>query len=76
MVFDDAGRESTLHERVNRFKDKGYRGFKPVSGKSVMEGSVKVKAKNSEGLELIAEGDTLDEAYENMIERIDLALDS
>jgi len=36
---------------------------------------VKVTVKNSKGMELKAEGETVDEAYENAIELIDIAID-
>jgi hypothetical protein len=76
MTFEETNREATLHERVNRFKDEGYRGFSPAGGRGRMEGSVKVRARNAKGTELNAEGETLDEAYENLIELIDITLDS
>ncbi len=68
--------ESVLQERVNRLKDEGYRGFTVTAAKKSdkWEG-VKVTVKNSEGKELKAEGETVDEAYENIIELIDIAID-
>ncbi len=68
--------ESVLQERVNRLKDEGYRGFTVTSAKKSdrWEG-VKVTVENSKGKELKAEGETVDEAYENVIELIDIADD-
>lgn len=68
--------ESVLQERVNRLKDEGYRGYTVTSAKrsDKWEG-VKVTVKNSKGKELKAEGETVDEAYENIIELIDIADD-
>lgn len=68
--------ESVLQERVNRLKDEGYRGFTVISAKrSDKWDGVKVTVKNSKGKELNAEGETVDEAYENVIEFIDIAVD-
>lgn len=66
--------DNVFHERVNKLKDEGYRGFSVAGGKNKAEGFM-VSAKNSKGIELKAEGDTLDEAYANLIEHIDYALD-
>lgn len=68
--------ESVLQERVNRLKNEGYRGFTVTSAKkSENWDGVKVTVKNSKGKELKAEGETIDEAYENAIELIDIAID-
>lgn len=69
-------RRSALQERVNILKTGGYRGFRLFKGSQKPEYSFEVSASNSKGLVLIAVGDTLDEAYENLIERIDVTLDS
>lgn len=69
-------RESVIQERVNLLRDEGYRGFQLEGGKAKAEHSVQVGALNSKGVHLTADGDTLDEAYENLIERIDYLLDS
>lgn len=69
-------RRSALQERVNIMKTEGYRGFRLSKGSQKPEYSFEVSASNSKGLRLIAVGDTLDEAYENLIERIDMTLDS
>lgn len=69
-------RRSALQERVNILKTNGYRGFRVSKGSQKPEFSFEVSASNPKGLVLIAVGDTLDEAYENLIERIDMTLDS
>jgi hypothetical protein len=75
MSYDDRHeQESVLQERINILKDKGYRGFTVDKGKSKFDG-VKVSVKSSAGRELVSEGETLDEAFENMIELIDYTLD-
>ena len=76
VMFDDknSGRESALQERVNYLKDQGYRGFTIESTKKKFDG-VEVIVKNQKGKFLTAEGETPDEAYENAIELIDIAVD-
>jgi len=69
-------RKSALQERVNILKKKGYRGYRLSRSSQKPEYSFEVSASNSYGSVLIAVGDTLDEAYENLIERIDITLDS
>ena len=67
--------KSALQERVNILKSSGYRGFKIFQGKEKPEFSVEVCASNETGTLLIAVGNTIDEAYENLVERIDITLD-
>ncbi len=74
-MMEDMKRSSVLHERVNILKDQGYRGFHLAGGRGKLENAVEVKAENKKGVSLTAQGDTLDEAYENLIERIDYWLD-
>lgn len=68
------GRESALQERVNYLKDQGYRGFTVKSTKKKFEG-VEVIVENDKGKVLTAEGETPDEAYENTVELIDIAVE-
>lgn len=68
------GRESTLQERVNHLTRQGYMGFSIEEKKKKFDG-VEVTVKNQKGKQLTAEGETLDEAYENAIELIDIAVD-
>ncbi|NBC65229.1 MAG: hypothetical protein GVY07_06120 [Bacteroidetes bacterium] len=69
-------RRSALQERVNIMKTAGYRGFQLFKSSQKPEYSYEVSASNRKGLVIIAVGDTLDEAYENLIERIDFTLDN
>ncbi len=66
---------SALQERVNRLREQGYRGYTVISGKGKAKDSVEVSARGETGL-LSATGDTLDEAYENLIEKIDVTVDA
>ena len=68
-------RESTLQERVNRLNRMGYRGFTVKSCNRKWEG-VEVKVVNSSGKVFTAEGENVDEAYRNVIDEIDLLIDS
>jgi hypothetical protein len=70
----NTNRESNLQERVNILHKQGYRGF-TVTGSNRKWDGVKVAVSNKEGKVLIAEGETPDEAYENVIELIDYTLD-
>lgn len=75
MFEHDMHTHSTIRERVTILRDQGYRGFTLFGGSQGLEGSFRVSAKNSKGLMLNADGDSLEEAYENMIEKIDYTLD-
>lgn len=75
MYNEDMNRESVIQERVNLLKDQGYRGFRLSKGHQKAEESFEVAAVNKKGLILTADGDTLDESYENLIEKIDYTLD-
>lgn len=66
--------KSVLQERVNILKTKGYRGFR-LSGEGPREQRNEVGARSRTGLMLIAIGNTLDEAYVNLVKRIDQTLD-
>jgi len=68
-------RQSSLQERVNMLNRMGYRGFSVKSCKRKWDG-VEVKVVNSSGKVFSAEGETVDEAYGNVIEEIDLMMDS
>ncbi len=75
MFPDDFNPKSTLQERVNILKGQGYRGFSLSGGSQRVGGAVQVVGKNSKGLMLTADGDSYDEACENLIEQIDYTLD-
>lgn len=72
------GRElkAVLQERVNILKRKGYRGFHLSNELGKLKDTVEVGARSKTGVMLIAIGDTLEEAYENLVQRIDTTLDS
>ncbi|TVQ66244.1 MAG: hypothetical protein EA360_06375 [Balneolaceae bacterium] len=76
MSVNYSERESVIQERVNLLREEGYRGFQLEGGRAKAENSVQVGALDVKGVRLTADGDTLDEAYENLIERIDYLLDS
>ncbi|TVR17973.1 MAG: hypothetical protein EA391_03355 [Balneolaceae bacterium] len=73
---DDFYNQSALQERVNTLREQGYRGYRVTSGKGKVEGAVQVSAVGKSGVTLSASGDTVDEAYENLIEKIDITLDA
>ncbi len=73
---EDMFNTSALQERVNTLREHGYRGYRVVGGKGKVEGAVQVSAERTSGRILTAIGDTVDEAYENLIEKIDITLDS
>lgn len=66
--------ESDLSERVKTLKEVGYRGFMISGSKQKFEG-VEIIVENKKGMMLNAEGDNLEEAYKNMVDLIDQALD-
>ena len=76
MAYErDEMNRSVLQERVNLLKDQGYRGFKLAGGRPKSSDVVMVTVENGKGVQFTAEGETPDEAYENLIERIDMLLD-
>jgi len=68
------GRVSSVQERINLLHEQGYRGFNPSGSQKKWDG-VMVSVVDKHGKELTAEGETQDEAYENVIELIDYTLD-
>lgn len=68
-------RDSVLQERVNLLKDQGYRGFQLKKSHLKNEEAFEVQAVNEKGIHLLTDGNTLDEACESLIERIDYTLD-
>jgi hypothetical protein len=75
MYSDEFNPNSSLQERVNILKDQGYRGFALSKSSQKAEGAVRVVAKNNKGILLTADGESLDEACENLIDQIDYTLD-
>jgi len=67
-------RDSALQERINLLRDNGYRGWN-VTGANRKWDGVQVTVMNRKGNSLMAEGETIDEAYGNAIELIDTAID-
>lgn len=66
--------KSVLQKRVKNLKTKGYRGFRLSKEGPPFQGN-EVGARSKTGTMLIAIGKTLDEAYINLIKRIDKTLD-
>ena len=75
MDDNEMYRVSVLQERVNLLKDQGYRGFQIKKSHLKNEESIEVQAVNEKGVHLLTDGNTLDEACESLIERIDYTLD-
>jgi len=69
-------RESIIQEHVNILKTNTYRGFRAKKKYQKSKYSIEVTAFNTNGHRLIGAGNTLDEAYENLIVRIDIMLDN
>lgn len=68
-------RESVIQERVNLLKQMGYRGFHLKESHQKSGEVFEVEASNAKGVRIASDGDTLDEAYENLIDKIDYTLD-
>jgi hypothetical protein len=68
-------RESVIQERVNLLKQMGYRGFHLRKSHQKNAEVFEVEASNAKEVRLEADGNTIDEAYENLIEKIDYTLD-
>jgi len=72
MQEDD--RENVFHERTNILKEQGYRGFSVTSVAQEWE-SMRVTVKNKSGKTIKASGETKEEAFQNVIKKIDLLMD-
>lgn len=68
-------REPTSLDHVNLSKPQKYRGFRIKNQYRKTEYSIEVTGFNVNGHRLIGSGNTLNEAYENLIDRIDMTLD-
>jgi len=68
-------RDSVLQERVNLLKNQAYRGFQLKKSHLKNEEAIEVQAVNEKGVHLLTDGNTIDEACESLIERIDYTLD-
>jgi hypothetical protein len=67
-------RNSILQERINLLKKQGYRGYTISRTEQAWDG-VKVTVEKPGGKKLSGEGETPDEAFENVIDVIDYTLD-
>lgn len=74
MNMQEDNRENVFHERTTILKDQGYRGF-TVTGLSQEWESTQVTVKNKSGKTIKASGETKEEAYQNVIKKIDLLMD-
>ena len=67
-------RDNVFHERASLLANEGYRGFKVTNIKKQWNG-VKVTATNDSGKVASGSGETNEEAYQNLIDTIDLLVD-
>ena len=67
--------KAVVQEHVTILKTKGYRGFRISNEKEIIENAIEVGAKSKNDIMFIGTGSSLEEAYENLIERIDITLD-
>lgn len=74
MHSQEDNRENLIHERSKILNEQGYRGFS-VQGLSQHWQHTRVTVKNKHGKTIEASGETKEEAYQNVIEKIDLLLD-
>lgn len=74
MGLQEQDRENVFHERISILKDQGYRGFKINKVEKEWDG-VQVTAKNHNGRTVSGSGETNQEAYIKLIEKIDEALE-
>lgn len=66
--------DNVLHERSRILNDQGYRGF-TVKRISQEWRNTQVTVTDGNGKTITASGETKEEAYQNIIEKIDLFLD-
>ena len=69
-VYRDDDLKSALRERIEILKKTGYLGYKIVKTNRKWDGC-EVMARNSKGKVLTAEGESIEEAYGTLINRID-----
>lgn len=74
MALQEPDRDNIFHERISILHDQGYRDFTVTKIKKKWDG-VEVTVQNSSGQKITASGETNDEAYKKLIDRIDLLLD-
>jgi len=69
-VYKDDDLKSAVQERIGILKKTGYLGYKIVKTDRKWEGC-EVMARSLEGKVLTAEGESIEEAYGNLVKRID-----
>lgn len=74
MSLQDQDRDNVFHERQKILAKRGYCGFK-ITGVKKQWGSAVVTAKDKNGRRVTGTGETMEEAYQQIIESIDLLLD-
>lgn len=74
MSLQDEERSPVFHERVSMLQKKGYRGF---TVKKIQEGfsGVQISVKNNAGRIISESGETNEEAFKKIIDKIDLILE-
>lgn len=75
MKNQQRGAKAIIQKRIKILKERGYRGFQLSNEKGAFENTIEVGARSKTGIMIIAIGKTIEEAYENLIERIDQTLD-
>lgn len=70
MMINKESEQSRIQERINILKSKGYLGFSVVNTKRKWDGC-EVTARDDTGKVITSNGESIDEAYEAMINRID-----
>ncbi|MDX1636362.1 MAG: hypothetical protein R3281_00240 [Balneolaceae bacterium] len=74
MSFQDEEHDNVFHERISIMREKGYRGFSVQATQKKWDG-IQVTARNSKGRTVSAFGETDEEAYKKLIDKIDQALE-
>ena len=67
-------RDNVFHERTSILREQGYRGFTVTKVRKEWDG-VEVVAQSNSGQQVSATGATNEEAYKNVIDKIDLTLE-
>lgn len=74
MNPQDDNRDHVFHERTTVLQEQGYRGFMVTEISQKWDNTL-VKVKNQGGKTIEAIGETKEEAYQNVIKKIDLLVD-
>ncbi|HMB97168.1 MAG TPA: hypothetical protein VKM36_01690 [Balneolaceae bacterium] len=70
MMIHKESEQSRIQERINILKNKGYLGFSVVNTKRKWDGC-EVTARDDTGKVITSEGESVEEAYKALIDRID-----